>query len=197
MLIDKLLGGYVNQSFNNNCFLRLKLFGVVALLVLFMMPLANAQNVSESTEFKEKVIIGGLESVSILPYALQFNAKVDTGAKNSSMHATDIEIYAQGDQEFVRFKTLDSNSKSSMIDLPLLRKARIKRHGGESMTRAVVDIGICLGSVYKVVQVTLIDRSRFKFPFLIGASFLNENFIVDVAQKFTAKANCNSITSKQ
>ena len=187
----------MNQSFNNHRFLQLKLFGMVVLLSLLMISLANAQNANESVEFQEKVIIGGLESISILPHALQFNAKVDTGAKNSSMHATDIEIYAQGDQEFVRFKTQDSNGKSSMMDLPLLRKAKIKRHGGHSMTRAVVEIGICLGSVYKIVQVTLIDRSRFKFPFLIGASFLNESFIVDVSQTFISKANCNSFKGNQ
>ena len=179
----------------------------LACSVFFITTFANAEsaNINKTVvkgspinqTIKQKSIIGSLEAISILPYALQFNAKVDTGAKNSSMHATDIVFYSQGKQEYVRFKTTDSNNKSTTIELPLLRKARIKRHGGESMSRAVVMIGVCLGSSYKVVQVTLVDRSRFKFPFLIGVSFLKDDFLIDVSQKFISKANCNSVTGTQ
>jgi len=194
----------VDQCFSSGRLIQSKLFitTLVVLWILAFMPFAKAESIANSASQKAidihvKTVIGGLEAVSVLPHALQFNAKVDTGAKNSSMHATDIDFYLQGKQEYVRFKTVDSNGESSMIELPLLRKVRIKRHGGKSLSRAVVMVGVCLGSVYKVVQVTLIDRSRFKFPFLIGASFLKDDFLVDVSKRFTSKANCNSVTGAQ
>jgi hypothetical protein len=143
-----------------------------------------------------KVVIGSHERIVTLPGELEFIAKVDTGAANSSMHATDVEFYSQDSGRYVRFKTIDSNNKSIILDLPLHRIAKIKRHGGASLERAVVMMGVCLATKYKQVQVTLTDRSRFTSPFLIGASFLKEGFLVDVSNRNLKKANCNSVTSR-
>ena len=147
-----------------------------------------------SKDFNNKIIIGSHENIVILPGELIFDAKIDTGASNSSMHATDIEFYTQNDGKYVRFKTLDKNDKTIILDLPLHRTALIKRHGGESLRRAVVKIGICMANRYKQVEVTLTDRSKFKSRFLIGTSFLINDFIVDVANQNLRKASCNSVT---
>ncbi len=147
---------------------------------------------THAEQLNDKKVIGLYEVVSILPDDLQFKAKVDTGATNSSMHATEVSIYRQGTKKYVRFNTIDSNDKSVTISLPLHREAKIKRHNQKSQARAVVILGVCLGTVYKRVEVTLADRSRFTFPFLVGASFLKGEFVVDVASQYMNKANCNS-----
>lgn len=160
---------------------------IVLMLLLFSMVA-----VAEARQPTVKQIVGKYERISVLPQDLQFKAKIDTGATNSSMHATDIDVYQQDGKRFVRFMTVDSDGKQAKIDLPLFREARIKRHGGESLSRAVVILGVCMGSVYKQVEVTLTDRSRFSYPFLIGASYLEGAFLVDVQSEYMQKASCNS-----
>lgn len=144
-----------------------------------------------SVAIQAKETIGQYEYVTVLPQDLDFKAKVDTGAKNSSMHATNIEIYTEGSKRFVRFETKDSSGKSATINLPVHRTVKIKRHGASSQRRAIVIMGICVGNTYKQAQVSLTDRKKFKYPFLIGASFLKDSFLVDVSQEFMNTSNCN------
>ena len=162
------------------------------IMIVLLLASLLAVGVAEARQPNTKLVIGKYERVAVLPHDLQFKAKIDTGATNSSMHATDIEMYMQEGTQFVRFSTTDSSGKSTTINLPLFREARIKRHGGEALSRAVVILGLCVGSVYKQVEVTLTDRSRFSFPFLVGASYLEGAFLVDVGQEYMQKASCNS-----
>lgn len=140
-----------------------------------------------------KLIVGISEKLIILPGEISFKAKIDTGAENSSMHATDIEMFTLSDKKFVRFTTENLDGKSVTLELPLVRIARIKRHQQESQKRPIVNIGICMGSVYKIVEVSLTDRSRFEKRFLVGTSFLIDSFIVDVTKIYTKVSSCNSI----
>ena len=148
---------------------------------------------SYAFDLGNKSIIGGTEKIVILPGELTFKAKIDTGAQNSSMHATNIEFFTLGNEKFVRFNTTNINDKSITLELPLVRIVRIKRHNEESQERPVVKIGICMSSVYKIVEVSLADRSNFSKRFLVGESFLIDNFLIDLNQTFTAPPRCDSI----
>jgi hypothetical protein len=68
--------------------------------------------------------------------------------------------------------------------------ATIKQHGAESATRPVIRLGICLGNVYKEVEVNLQDRSKFNYQLLIGRSYLKNSFLVDASATFTIKTQC-------
>jgi len=140
-----------------------------------------------------KSIIGGSEKIIILPGEITFNAKIDTGAQNSSMHATNVEIFTLANEKFVRFNTTNQSGKSISLELPLIRIVRIKRHKQESQKRPVVKIGVCMGSTYKIVEVSLTDRSKFSKRFLIGESFLIDDFLIDLNQVYTAPPRCDSI----
>ena len=148
---------------------------------------------SYAFDLGNKSIIGGTEKIIILPGEITFKAKIDTGAQNSSMHATNIEIFTLAEEKFVRFNTKNTNDKSITLELPLVRIVRIKRHNEESQKRPVVKIGICMGSVYKIVDVSLTDRSEFSKRFLVGESFLIDNFLIDLSQDLTTSPRCNSI----
>lgn len=150
---------------------------------------------SYALDVGNKAIIGNFEKVAIMPTSISFKAKIDTGAKNSSMHATDIEYFFLNKKEHIRFKTQNLQNETRSIELPVERIAKIKRHGGSSQKRPVVLLGICLGSVYKRIEVTLTDRSKFKARFLIGVSFIEDSFVVDVSQNYTQKPSCNSLSS--
>lgn len=156
---------------------------------------SNTNDDAFAKKYKSKIAVGVIEKIAILPKGLVYTAKVDTGATNSSMHATDIEMYEKDGKRFVRFRTEDSNGRHESLNLPLKRVARIKQHGGKkALERPVTEVGICLDSIYKTVQVTLTDRSTFSYPFLVGASYLKGSFVVDVDIKFGAKPNCDLVS---
>jgi hypothetical protein len=70
---------------------------------------------------------------------------------------------------------------------------KIKRHDAKPQQRFAVSLGICLGSVYRVVEVNLAERSDFLYQMLIGRSFLAGNFIVDPSAKYTTKPDCKGV----
>src|SRR6188474_3383837 len=60
---------------------------------------------------KEKVLIGRIEWVNLPELKIKHKARIDTGAKTTSMHAVNIEEVEQRGELFVKFQTLDSEGK--------------------------------------------------------------------------------------
>jgi len=137
-----------------------------------------------------KQIMGIYEKVALPTQGLVLKAKIDSGAKNSSLHAVNIKLYQQNEKEWVSFDTLDGHGDQVSLSAPVHRIARIKRHNGASQKRPVVIMGICVGNILRTVEVNLIDRSRLNYPMLIGRTYLDGNFLIDVSQQYLQKPNC-------
>ncbi len=141
---------------------------------------------------QEKHIIGWIETVQILPENLSLSAKIDTGADHSSLNVINQEPFRKGKEKWIRFSIPLENERAVRLERPILRMARIKRKGRGNQKRAVVLFDLCVGSLYKTeVPVNLTDRSRFKYPMLIGRSFLKGSAIVDSALTLTQKPSCS------
>ena len=54
----------------------------------------------------------------------------------------------------------------------------------------MVLLGICVGAYYREVEVNLVDRSKFKYPLLVGRSFLSGALIVDPSKTYAVEPNC-------
>lgn len=133
-----------------------------------------------------KKIIGSTELVRVLPGNVVFSSRIDTGAETTSMNAIGIKLFERDSQEFVSFR-FKEDENSSLIEKPVLKYVKIKRHGGEPQSRPVIKLRLVLGTQERVVLVTLTDRSKFKYPLLIGRNFLRDNYIVDVSESMTSK----------
>lgn len=150
---------------------------------------ANTKPPSKSGK-PDKVTIGWLEKVNITPTGMGLVAKIDTGAKTSSIRAEILELKQKEGKPWVRFKLTDKKGESHTLELPVERTARIKKHGGGLFERPVVKLGICLGKVYKEAEVNLASRMSFNYTILLGRTFLEDQFVVDVSRKFTRKPRC-------
>jgi len=146
------------------------LLAIAGVISLVPTPLVTAQN---------KQVVGWLEEIRIYPGNLVVIAKLDTGAKNSSLNASNITEFTRNGEQWVRFHVTNRYSKTVTIERKVHRMAKIKRHGGRAQPRYSILLGICLGSFYKEVEVNLADRS-----------FLAGNFIVDPSTKYTTKPIC-------
>ncbi|MGB1557231.1 MAG: ATP-dependent zinc protease [Oceanococcaceae bacterium] len=139
---------------------------------------------------------GWIEKVLLEPGAIPLKAKLDTGAKTSSLHALNIESFKRAGERWVRF-TLDvedttGKKHSEVLERRRVRGVRIKEHEGEYDRRPVVQMSFCLDGQRHSAEFTLADRSRFIYPVLLGREFLAGNVLVDASETFTTKATCPS-----
>jgi len=134
------------------------------------------------------VIVGELEYVYISPPNIQLSARIDTGAKTSSLNALDLTEFERDGKPHVRFYITnpDTNEKVKVIRR-VIRHVKIKEHEGESKSRPVVRMRVRLGNLDQRVRMTLTDRSEFKNQVLIGRNFLRDFANVDVSKKFVSK----------
>jgi hypothetical protein len=139
---------------------------------------------------KDLQVVGWVERVSLFPGNLKIKAKLDTGARNSSLNANRIEEFKRDGENWIRFKLKNWQRRTESIEARVIRTTTIKQHGRESAMRPVIRLGICLGNVYKEVEVNLEDRSKFNYQMLIGRSYLKKSFLVDASATFTVEPNC-------
>ncbi len=133
--------------------------------------------------------MGWLETVFLRPMNLHATAKLDTGAKTSSVHASKIEHFNRDGAPWVRFEFIASKGKeATKIERPLVRKAVIKERLSRSSTREVVLLTICKNGKEYETEFTLNDRSNFNYPMLLGRSFLAGIALVDSSETFLFKA---------
>ncbi|WP_455200588.1 ATP-dependent zinc protease family protein [Kaarinaea lacus] len=138
-----------------------------------------------------KQVSGWIEKVAVIDRAFVLPAKIDTGARNSSIHAENFKIYTKQGTDWVRF-TVTTNNESRDIDQPIKRYAKIKQKGNRPpRQRPVIVMAVCLGNVRKEVEVNLVDRANFNYPMLVGRSFLAGSFVVDSGEKFLTTPQCN------
>lgn len=138
-----------------------------------------------------KAILGWVEAVAIGPDNVTLMAKLDTGATTSSMHATNIKRFRRGGKRYVRFQLSDGNGGyGPQLERRLVRIVRIKRHSGDFERRPVVKLPVCLADLERVVEFSLVDRSSFDHPVLLGRSALSGFVLVDPQIDGTSEPIC-------
>ncbi len=117
-------------------------------------------------------------------------AKLDTGAKSSSINAPQYREFKRGGKTWLSFAVTNNKGQTIEIEAPLLRIARIRRAGVKVRERPVVELGICVGGHHGVTEFTLADRSDLNYPVLIGRRFLKDRILVDSGRSFSASGLC-------
>jgi len=138
----------------------------------------------------DKKLIGWIERVSVTTEDLTMEAKVDTGADFSSVHAEAIRYFVRDDAPWVEFTLRDRDNKARTLQRPLARMARIKKKTGGFQERPVVVLQICIGDGQHQAQVNLAQRAHFKYPVLLGRNFLRSRFLVDPGEKYMLEPLC-------
>lgn len=140
--------------------------------------------------------VGWLEYATISPPGFIIRAKLDTGAKTSSLDAQNIILeQIENDETIVHFELKNRrNKKKYSLSLPLVKTVNIKKRKSErskknsspTFERPVVKIKLCLGTECLPVFVNLNDRQHFNYGLLIGRDTLAKfNFTVDPSKTHT------------
>jgi len=133
-----------------------------------------------------KMIIGEIENVRLVPPNIVLKARIDTGAKTTSIDARDITPFERDGKQWVRFVCI-YDKKEYMLERKVIKVVQIKRHGKAAQDRYVINMRIVLGNISQLIHVNVNDREAYTYPILIGRNFLRDYFIVDVAKKHQLK----------
>jgi len=155
-------------------------WGVISLSILAPAFLFTAGMASA----EEKMIIGGVEDVILLPWKVKLPARVDTGAAKSSLDAREIKVQ----DDMVEFK-LPEKYGGLQLRLPVVGWRHIRTPEGRER-RPLVEVEICFGSRRIRTLMNLADRTMVKYPLILGRNFLKEGFIVDVKRRRTVPPSC-------
>jgi len=130
-------------------------------------------------------VIGGVETLVLVKEKLRIPARIDTGAQTSSLSAVGIQPYERDGRKWLRFQVKNQET-GRLVELkrPLIRMAKIKRHGQIAAERPVVRLLVAIGPIRTKCEFTLVDRSDYKYPALVGRNFLSGRAMVDVSREF-------------
>ncbi len=139
---------------------------------------------------EEKVTIGEVEDVVLLPWGVKVPARIDTGAATSSLDARELRV-RDGVAEF----KLPKNHGGLRLQLPVVEWQHI-RGADFRERRPIVEITLCMGPRQIRTRVTLNDRSMTTYPLIIGRNVLKENFVVDCVQSRCLPPSCPEARSQ-
>ncbi len=152
----------------------------MAPFLLAVLLLASIDVVADSP----KQIVGATEVVFVEGANLSFKARVDTGAKTSSIHAENIEVDLSGDPRGkpISFDLVTKEGLSREIETRVSSVIKV-RTSEMAEQRYVVPLLIKWHDSKKTVLVTLNDRTKMKYRLLLGRNWLHGDFIVDIDKK--------------
>ncbi|WP_263079343.1 RimK/LysX family protein [Endozoicomonas sp. Mp262] len=117
---------------------------------------------------------------------LQVSALIDSGATTTALDARNIKMYVnrQGDRWVYYDFHHKLTGETVSMHQPVSRVARVITHSGKPKERAVVMNTVSIGSTYRFLEMSLINRSNFPQQLLIGRNYLTNTALIDSGREF-------------
>ncbi len=114
-------------------------------------------------------------------------ARVDSGAKTSTIQANKIKPFIKDGQEWVKFEINPIQDNRSIViscEERVTGRKLIKNTSGISEERLVFETTVQLGAHEFKIDLTLANRDSMEFRMLLGREAFMDKFLVDVSQEF-------------
>lgn len=138
---------------------------------------------AKATKKSELRRVGWREWVAIPELGIDsIKAKVDTGAKTSSLHAFRLKRFQQDGKEFVRFEVHPRQRKSKpsvTCECPVHEFRKVRSSSGHQELRPVILTEVEVAGERYRVEITLANRDAMGFRMLLGRQALRRRFVVD------------------
>ncbi len=154
---------------------------------------------SDNARIESGAIVGGWLEMGWLSEngtRLSVKAKLDTGAKSSSINAPDYRVIKKNGAKWIHFVLTNHKGKSVQIEAPYIRTVRIRRAGVGLSKRPVIHLKICIGGKEEITEFTLADRTQLNYQILIGRKFLANRILVDSGNRFLLNQRCRKQKKK-
>lgn len=133
-------------------------------------------------------VVGWREWVALPQAGVDWvKAKIDTGARSSSIHAFGLDVFEADGMERVRFRIHPwqrSDDDVAELDLPVLDRRAVRSSNGQTELRYAVAMDVVLAGRALTTVMTLSNRDEMGFRMLIGREALERGFLVDASQSY-------------
>jgi hypothetical protein len=133
-------------------------------------------------------VIGWREWLALPDLGVKFiKAKIDTGARSSSLHAFDIETFELDGEQWARFKIFPVQRKETRVieaTAPVLEMRAIRSSSGQSEVRPVIRTPVQLMGQIIDIELTLADRNSMGFRMLLGREAFRRRFMINPGKSY-------------
>ena len=138
-------------------------------------------------------VLGWVENVYLVEPGFEVKAKLDSGARTSSLDVRIIKKFRQYGKRWVRFAVRHPETgKETVMVRERERTIGIVQHEGETDVRPTVKIEVCFAGARRRIEVSLTDRSNFEYPMLLGRRALRKVALIHPGQTFLASEPCGA-----
>ena len=142
-------------------------------------------------------VIGWRERVGLpdLGVAL-LNAKIDTGARTSALHAVDLEPFERDNAPWVSFRTpLAGQSEAIRFVAPVHDQRAVKNTSGIPEDRWIIYTTLLLGPHRWHIQLSLANRENMGFDLILGRTAIRgRRVLVNPGRSYLAGDPINPLT---
>ncbi len=143
---------------------------------------------SRSTNIENAPFVGWREWVSLPQLNIPcIKAKVDTGARSSALHASNIKRFRRHDKSMVRFDICPvQHSRTGLVtvEVPLIEMRSVRSSNGKTQVRPVIRTLVLLGDRQWELELTLTNRDAMGFRMLLGRQALRKRFLIDPGRSY-------------
>ncbi len=140
------------------------------------------------TEHHSYTLTGWREWVGLPDIGVPWvKAKLDTGARSSSLHAFDLEELDRDGRRWVRFTVRPwqrSEADAVEVERPVLDVREVRSSSGHTEERYVVAMDLALMGRQVPAEMTLARRDEMGFRMLVGREALRQGFAVDPGRSY-------------
>lgn len=134
------------------------------------------------------LLVGWREWVR-LPQAdgLAVKAKIDSGARSSSLHAAELDVFDRAGVPWVRFLIHPLQRRTVpevRVEFPLMGHRLVRSSGGHQTLRPVVVMEVEVLGRRWPIEITLVNRDTMGFRMLLGRQALGGRVTVDPARSY-------------
>ena len=131
-----------------------------------------------------KMILGEDEYVYVKEADSTIVARIDTGASQSSISASDIVEFERNSKKWLRFKIIH-NDRTIEVEAPYVKQTKLRQSSIDGYSyRPVVKLNIKIGDFSTTAEFNLIDRTKMQYALLIGRNLLTDIAVVDVSRLY-------------
>ncbi len=136
----------------------------------------------------KKMTVGSEEWLSFPALGIPaIKARIDSGAKTSSMHAFNIHTFRRDGAAWVSFEVHPLQNNRRIVircERPILDRRSVKSSSGVSETRYVIGALLKAGEENWEIEITLANRDSMGYRMLLGREAMNGKMLVDPSLSF-------------
>jgi hypothetical protein len=155
---------------------------------LIKADLVEADLVKADRVGADLITVGWRERLALPQLGISLlKAKLDTGARSSSLHVDTLESFRRDGVAWLRFTMHTSRRQPADVccEVPALDRRTVTDTGGRRTERWFIRSEVQLAGQCFSIDINLTDRRHMLFPLLLGRSALTGRFAVDPALSYT------------